>query len=146
MIEAEVRALYFADLTSRYTKRKQIITGVSFFFSSAAAATVATQMYYAPLFMSAVVAFGTAYSIAVGLDRKVLTMAKLYSEWSKIATDSERLWNHWYDEDAEDTYRDLDNRSREWSATGTTEAPYDERTFRRWEDHVIRIRGLAAAA
>ncbi|MBI4469607.1 MAG: hypothetical protein HY650_09840 [Acidobacteria bacterium] len=40
MAEAEVRAFYFADLAARATRQKQIITGVSFFLSSGAAATV----------------------------------------------------------------------------------------------------------
>ena len=30
-VEAEVRSLYFADLANRFTVRKQIITGASFF-------------------------------------------------------------------------------------------------------------------
>ncbi|MGH8335666.1 MAG: hypothetical protein ACRETL_02305, partial [Gammaproteobacteria bacterium] len=34
MLAAESRALYFGDLASRYTRRKQWITGVSFFFSA----------------------------------------------------------------------------------------------------------------
>jgi hypothetical protein len=43
MLAAEVRALYFADLASRYTRQKQIITGLSFFLSSWAAATIIAQ-------------------------------------------------------------------------------------------------------
>ena len=34
LLAAETRALYFGDLTSRYTAQKQWITGVSFFLSS----------------------------------------------------------------------------------------------------------------
>lgn len=40
MLAAETRALYFGDLTSRYTRRKHWITGLSFFLSCGAAATV----------------------------------------------------------------------------------------------------------
>ena len=40
LLNAEARSLYFGDLASRYTRHKQWITGVSFFFSSGAAATI----------------------------------------------------------------------------------------------------------
>ena len=67
-IEAEVRSLYFADLTSRYALRKQIITGVSFFLSSASAASVVAKFpWYVPVALSVIVAGATAYSIANGV-------------------------------------------------------------------------------
>jgi hypothetical protein len=102
MLAAEARALYFADLASQYTRRKQIITGLTFFLSSGAAATVVGK---SPLWVPAVLALlsaaASAYSMAVGLDRKIGTMTKLHSAWSQIATAYDRLWNHAYEDDAE---------------------------------------------
>ena len=43
----------------------------------------------------------TAYSLASGLDRKVLTMSKLSSSWREIAAAYDRLWSHTYEPDAE---------------------------------------------
>ena len=40
MLAAEARSLYFGDLAARYTRRKRVITGASFFLSSGAAATL----------------------------------------------------------------------------------------------------------
>ena len=104
MIAAEVRSLYFAELGARYTKRKQIISALSFFLSSGAAVTIMAKLRSAvPIVMSASTAIATAYSIAVGLDKKAATMAKLYSTWSQIESDCRILWNHWFQEDAEST-------------------------------------------
>ena len=44
MLAAETRSLYFGDLATRYTRRKQCITGSSFFLSSVAFGATHTQM------------------------------------------------------------------------------------------------------
>jgi hypothetical protein len=80
LLSAETRSLYFADLASRYTREKQWITGVSFFFSSGAAATIiAKAPAWVPVLLALTVAAATAYSIGVNLDRRISTMAKLHS-------------------------------------------------------------------
>src|SRR5476651_2449766 len=95
MLAAETRALYFADLASRYTRTKQIITGLSFFLASGAAASLVGKLpQWVPLVSSAVVAILSAYSMAVGLDRKISTMAKLHSSWNLISIEYEKLYNH----------------------------------------------------
>ena len=137
MVSAEVRSLYFGDLAARYTKTKQILTGVSFFLSSGAAATLAAQMpYWFPLVLSAISAALMAYSMAVNLDRKAAVMAKLHYTWNQLASDYDRLWNHWHEEDAEIRFNELINRSRDASELGTTEAPYDQRLIEKWANHV----------
>jgi hypothetical protein len=79
MLAAETRSLYFGDLASRYTRQKQWITGLSFFFASGAASTLLGKApEFIPVILSLAVAGMTAYSIAVGLDRKTATMAKLH--------------------------------------------------------------------
>jgi hypothetical protein len=98
MIFAEVRSLYFGELAARYTKRKQIIAGVSFFLSSGAAAALVAKMNSSvPLVLSLLSAVLMAYSIAVSLDRKAAMMAKLHHSWNKLEADYCRLWNHWYE-------------------------------------------------
>ena len=126
MLAAEARSLYFADLASRYTRRKQIITGLSFFLSSGAAATViAKSPLWLPVALAVTSASADAYSMAVGLDRKIGTMAKLHGVWNRIATDYERLWNHAYDADAEDQLSSIVQREKEPSELAATEAPND---------------------
>jgi hypothetical protein len=145
MIAAEVRSLYFGDLATRYTRRKQVITGLSFFLSSGAVVTLATKMeLWIPLVMSAIAAALTACSIAIGLDKAAPGMAKLHYTWNHLAADFERLWNHWHEDDAEAVFQDLLRRAREASQI-STEAPYDERLIAKWEDRVLAQYGLAAA-
>jgi hypothetical protein len=136
MVEAEVRSLYFADLASRYTKRKQIITGISFFLSSGAAATVVAKLpWWVPVTLSLIVAVASAYSIAVGLDRCIKTLSKLHSEWNRLSADYERLWEHWFDDDAEQVLTELQKRARDASEMGT-EMPYNEDSRDKWENLV----------
>ncbi|MBI3697789.1 MAG: hypothetical protein HY238_23525 [Acidobacteria bacterium] len=137
LVKAEVRSLYFGDLASRNTKRKQIITGVSFFLSSGAAATLAAQSpSWIPLVMSGVVAVLIAYSIAVGLDKAAATMAKLHYTWNQLAADYDHLWDHWDEDDAEEVLGELVRRSRDASELGTTEAPYNPSLLEKWTEHV----------
>jgi len=136
-VEAEVRSLYFADLAAYYTRNKQIITGLSFLLSSGAAATVAahTSWWY-PLIASAISAALSGYSIAVGLDRKAATMAKLHASWNQLHADYERLWYHWGDDDAEAQFDVVQKRDRDASETGSVEAPYDEPRIEKWAHRV----------
>ena len=66
MLAAETRALYFGDLASRYTHQKQWITGISFFLSSGAAASIISKApAWIPLVLALIVAASTACAMAV---------------------------------------------------------------------------------
>jgi hypothetical protein len=132
MAEAEVRSMYFADLVARYTRHKQIITGVSFFLSSGAVATlIAALPKWIPAALALIVAVLMAYSIAVNLDGRISTLSKLHYEWNRLGSEYERLWNHWSNTDAESTLHKLIERGREMSEMAT-EMPYDEERMDRW--------------
>jgi len=136
MVEAEVRSLYFADLANRYTRRKQIITGLTFFLSSGAAATIiAKAPSWVPLVLALVVAVATAYSMAVSLDRSIATMIKLHSGWNHLAVDYEYLWNHWTDDDAEQILGKLVKQGMEMSEQAT-EMPTKEKLIDKWREVV----------
>lgn len=147
MLAAETRALYFGDLASSFTRRKQWITGVSFFFSSgAAAAIVAKAPAWMPLVLAIVVAATTAYAIAVGLDAKIATLVKLHSAWAQIATQFEQLWNDPTDEHAPAQFDALIAREREPSDLAVTAAPNDEKRIGKWQDRVMAMRHLHTPA
>jgi hypothetical protein len=136
MVEAEVRSLYFADLARHYTQRKQIISGLSFFLSSAAAATIiAKAPNWVPITLAVIVALATAYSMAVGLDKYISSMTKLHYGWNHLAVDYERLWNHWLDDDAERIHDELVKQGMEMSEQAT-EMPYREELIDKWRDIV----------
>ena len=144
MAEAEVRSFYFADLASRYSKRKQIITGVSFFLSSGAAATLIGKLPPAvPLTLSLIVAIVMAYSIAVGLDRRITTLSNLHLQWNQLNAEYEHLWNHWQREDADAVLDELLRKAREASEIAT-EMPYDEDLIKKWSTTVYSRYSQAA--
>jgi hypothetical protein len=143
MLAAETRSLYFADLASRYTIRKQWITGVSFFLSSGAAATIIAKLpEWLPGLLASTVAATMAYSIAVNLDGKIKTMTKLYSSWDRIATEYGRLWTRTYADDAEEQMYEIIQRAKEYSEIATTEAPNDQKLLAKWQDQVFLLHGL----
>jgi len=140
MLAAEARSLYFADLAANYTHQKQWITGLSFFLSSGAAATVISKApSWVPIVLALTAAGINAYSIAVNLDRKIGTMVKLYSAWNHIATEYERLWNHAYDEDAESRLAAIIQQEREPSGLAATDAPNNQKLLGKWQDYVLRM-------
>ena len=143
MLAAETRSLYFGDLASRYTRQKQWITGASFFLSSGAAATIIGK---APQWIPAVLAVGvavaTAYAMAVNLDDKIRTMAKLHSAWNSVALDYSRLWSHAYTDEAEKDLYEIIMKARESSELATTDAPNNQKLLDKWEGHVFAMHHL----
>ncbi len=140
LLAAEARSLYFGDLASRYTRWKQGITGGSFFLSSGAAATlIGKSPLWIPIVLSLAVAAATAYSIAVNLDGKISTMAKLRSSWNHIAQEYSKLWSHTVDQGAEDQLDAIIEMEREPSELATTDAPYNQKLLGDWQDRVFAL-------
>jgi hypothetical protein len=140
MLSAETRALYFGDLGRRYSLQKQWMTGLSFFLSSGAAATViAKAPTWVPALLAILSAGMMAYAMAINLDRLVATTVKLHCMWRDIATSYDRLWNHAYDDDAEEQLNEIISRETEPSELAVTEAPNDQKLLRKWEDHVFEL-------
>jgi hypothetical protein len=88
---------------------------------------------------SLVVAAATAYCIAVNLDGKIHTMAKLHSAWNRIAQEYSRLWSHTGDQDAEDRLEQIVEMEREPSTLATTDAPNDQKLLGEWQDRVFAL-------
>src|SRR6185437_2123036 len=135
MLDSEARALYFADLAHRYTLQKQWITGVSFFLATSAAATIIGKANpIVPMVLSLIVAAATAYSMAVNIDRKAATMAKLQLAWLQISREYSRLWNHTHDSDAENHLEKIIEMEAEPSELAATEAPNNQRLLGEWQE------------
>lgn len=146
MISSEVRALYFADLTSVLSKRKQWIAGLSFFLSSGAAATLLAGMpKFVAIGCSLIVAGMAAYVFAFNLDAKIQTWGKLHLEWNQLADEYSDLWNNTYAANARERLEALVRKEREISAIAATDAPNDQKRMKRWQLHVFRLHRLASA-
>ena len=145
-IGSEVRSLYFGDLANIDSRVKQILNGSIFFLSSGAAATVIAKMNPSvPIILSLLVACASAYTIAVNLDAKIRTMAKLHYSWNQLASEYERLWDHNYEDDAEDQLNILIKREEDLSEVATTDAPNDQKKMGYWQDWVQKRYDLTAA-
>ena len=143
MLQAETRALYFGDLASRYTTRKQWITGSTFFLSSGAAATlIGKSPTWVPLLLAVVTALLTAYAMAVNLDGKINTMAKLHSSWNLIKNEYSRLWARTYADDAEATLDRIAVMEVEPSELATTDAPNNQKLLGVWQGRVFTQHGV----
>ena len=144
LLGAETRSLYFGDLASRYTRQKQWITGLSFFLSSGAAASIISKAPdWIPLTLALIVAATTAYAMAVNLDGKIATMAKLHSSWKRIAAEYDRVWNHAYDEGVEEQLDRTIVSEREPSELATISAPNNQKLLGEWEDRVFAMYHLS---
>lgn len=146
LLAAETRALYFGDLARVYTRRKQWITGISIFGSTAAFATASATL---PAWMSASCALVAAvimvYGVAVNLDGAILTMAKLHAAWHAIALQYEQLWSHTWADDADAQFARILAREREPSELAVAGSPYDEQRLAQWQDRVFALRHLTPA-
>lgn len=135
MAESEARSMYFGALSARFIKRKQLISGTLLFLASGAAATIgASTRPVIPLIFSIVAAILSAYSIAVGLDRRVVSTVKLHCDWAQIATDYERLWNNWQSVDADNVLTQIQARDLAASAAGLDLGQQDEKLIEKWSD------------
>jgi hypothetical protein len=145
LIASETRALYFADLTTRTTRRRQTITALTFLLSSGAVATlVAALPARVAIVQGLIVAGLSAYAMAANLDGRVATLAKLHATWQALATAYEQLWQHTDDADAEGRLDGLIAREAEPSTTAATSAPYDVPLLDLWESRVFAMRHLQA--
>src|ERR1700691_1599030 len=144
MLAAETRSLYFGDLASRYARTKQWITGLSFFLSSGAAATVVGKSpEWVPVVLAIAVAVMNAYALAVNLDGKIAMMVKLHGLWHQIGAEYNRLWNHVYDDNAEEQLEKITDSDKEASELATTNAPNDEKLLSKWQDRVFALYHLS---
>ena len=140
MLAAETRALYFADLATRVTRRKQWITGATLFLSSGAAVSVLAQWQTWVATVAAVAIAGlSAYVISANLDGAVTTLLKLHMAWSRIQHDYERLWSHTYSADAERELEAIQAREIEVSEQAAAGAPYKEALVAQWQERVNRL-------
>jgi hypothetical protein len=147
LLASETRALYFADLTRRTTRHKQIITGASFFLSSgAAAAIIGRAPSWVPIGCALVVAAATAYAIAANLDGRIATVAKLHATWGQIAMLYDRLWQHLEAPDGDRQLQHLIEREREPSELAAAGAPYDKRLLAQWQTYVFQMYHLESPA
>ena len=143
LISAETYALYFGNLASRYSAQRQFVTFVSFFFSSGAAVTALSRLpFWVPTAFSLVVVITTAYSVAIGLESKIKSMAKLHYSWMVLAHEYTQLWERTWADDADTLLYDLMRREQDLSLLATTDAPNDSEMMLKSQLRIFQLRHL----
>ena len=137
MRAARVRSLYFGDMLSRYSRRKQWVQGVSLGFSSGAViAALGESWQQAAPALAAVVAIANAWSISANLDQKTLTLAALRTSWETLRIEYSELWAQWYADDATNRFAALQRRGNDLGMVASSGAPWDPKAVARWERFV----------
>ena len=145
-LAAEVRSLYFGELASRYTRQKQIISGLSFLLASGAAATlIAHAPTWLPVLLSCITAVISAYTVAIGVDAAATSMSRFQFSWGEIATGYEDLWNTTYRKDAQQRFALLTARENDLSSQASTSAPNNQQRLAYWQEQVFRQHHLVSA-
>jgi hypothetical protein len=134
-LEAEARALYFAEVANDEATIRRCITGGTFILGSAVIVTLTTHLPgWVPILVTAIITIANGYQIAVNQESKIKTAGKLHLGWERIECDYDRLWSHTGDEDAERRLQDLQERERDLSETGATEIGLNNKRWRKWWD------------
>ena len=137
MAAAEIRAFYFGELASQYSRQQRWIASFSFLFASGAGITVLGQgtPLWVPGLLGFAVAALQAYSIGFAVGDQASAAAKLHASWDHLSDDYERLWNRWHETDAERVLVELQRRDVDLSAAGT-KTSYKPDRLEYWGRHV----------
>ena len=65
-------------------------------------------------------------------------MAKLHYSWEELHHSYDFLWNHTYEDDAEEQLGSLLKKELDLSELATTEAPNDQTRVAKWQDSVLQ--------
>lgn len=144
MLAAEIRANYFADLCGRYQRKQRLLTWATLLFSSGALATLISDWVPRSLaWIRPVLAFFTValslWSLTAKNERNSIDCSDLHFKWNTVGNEFEDLWDDMYSDTAPDTLRALENRTAEYSRTGTG-FPYKRRLMLKWQEHVVQHR------
>ena len=146
---AEIRANYFADLSSSYQWRQKILTWLILLFSSGAFLTLVTSglpdslSWLKPTF--ALIAACMSFLSLIGQNQKnAIECADLHFKWNRLSAEYAALWEDMYSEDALATLRKLQEKSAELSRSGVS-FPNRTRKMLKWQDHVERHHAASGA-
>ena len=138
MREARVRSLYFGDMLTRYTTRKQWVQGLSLGLSSGAVIPALGEDHWPAVTpaLAAIVAIVNAWSIFTNLNQKILALASLRTSWETLRTKLSDLWSKWYEDGAESRFEALRRRANDLGILASSGAPWNRKAVDRWERFV----------
>lgn len=145
-LSAEMRSNYFAARGSYYSNLQSGLTWGTLLASSGAAATFLAgsgPQWIKPAL--ALVAAGLSLlSVVMQNQKRYSDCSDLHVKWNRLSTEYKSVWEDMYSEEAPQKLSKLEERAAELSRSGIG-IPYHEKTMTKWENHVLRHHGLAAA-
>ncbi|MDR3739308.1 MAG: hypothetical protein P4L40_09845 [Terracidiphilus sp.] len=149
MLGAEIRAYYFADLSSRLYARQKWSTWAILLLTSGSAATVLASLpsdwTWIRIPFTLLAAAISLYSAIMQSQKFAVDASDLHARWQRLSKDYEALWENVYVEDAVERLRSLDDRAVEVSKAGTI-FRYNKKAMLKWEQHVVSYRLANAPA
>lgn len=149
MLSSQMRALYYADLATKYNGQHRLATWATLVFSSGAAATLLAGLpsgfSWVSLACALVAAVLSGYSLAMQVQKRAVEASDLYYRWDKLAKMYERLWENWTSDDAGSLLEQAEERSGEVSKA-SHQLPHRKALLEKWENHVVAMWKQRAAA
>lgn len=141
-LSSEVRANYFADLSSGYQRAQKLITWGILLMSSGAFATLLADwlperykwVRPALAFMAAALSF---WSLVARNERNAVECSDLFFQWSVLGREFKELWGNVHDESAHATLKSLLTKRDELSRR-CTNLPNKQSLVLKWEDYVVQ--------
>ncbi len=149
-LAAEMRALYFAELSYRYRRRQQFTTWGVLCLSSGATLALIGRLpdvwAWLPPGLTLLTAALSLYLTVGQHQKQAIDAADLHAGWAAAGADYERLWETgMYAEDAAATLNAIGDRTAALSRAGTG-FPANRRRLLKWQDHVERQHHIGAHA
>jgi hypothetical protein len=149
-LASEIRALYFADLGSRYVRMQRLVTWLTLLCSSGAFLSLVTEVLPPRVaWIRPVLAFAAAtlsfWLVAAQNQRRVTDCSDLHFRWQRLGNAYRSLWDHMYAPDAEAELRMLTEHGAELSRSSAA-FPNDKKRMRRWQEYVEQQHAATAAA
>ena len=146
MLSAEIRANYFADLSSRYRWHQRLANWITLVLSSGAFISLVLKMLkdgqesfswlgWLPALFTLASAAVSAYSIVAQNYDRAMSGTDLHSRWNRLSKDYQSLWDDIYDEKALDRLQRLEEIGTELSKAGVA-FPNRKRQMLKWQKHV----------
>lgn len=140
---AEVRALYFADLSTMYRQRHRLVTWLTLFGSSGSLVAflvtwVGSVWPWVPAVMAIPPAGLSLYALVADNAQRAADSRELHARWNALARERRRLWDDMYADDARERFEALEEKGEEFSSLALASLPNQEDRMLRWEEHVER--------
>ena len=143
-LSAEIRADYFAEMSTWYARWHSWLIWSTLFFSAGTVAAIIGNLpaNYGWLIKPTLALVTTALSLLSVVkqpQKRSAECADLHFKWNLLAAEYQLLWNHTYSDDAELEFANLVRKEAEISKASLA-IPNRVKVVEKWERHVVEQR------